>query len=171
MSNSIINSYKIDPSNFPLTLYRFEYPGVQTTYVSRLEGFKSASNFTPRRLKGLKNAVEFHMDWSCRTASPFISTLSNRRHAHAWARKWSENHNYEQGFVVTIKIEMHHRVTVFRVADLVNRLGITIVGLNPEQYESEYLCFHHIPPESIVKEQSVSYPGMKFKDKIESCGC
>ncbi|KIM26855.1 hypothetical protein M408DRAFT_330422 [Serendipita vermifera MAFF 305830] len=157
MSTPIMDSFRVSQHNFPLTLYRVEYPGTQTSY-SQQSGFQAASTFTPYSINGLRNAVEYHLDWRCRVLSPFISTFSNREHAHNWARVWSENNNHRDWcFVVVVTLMPQHGVTVFRVADLVNRLGIN-TSLDPSQYESEYLCFQRIPPGAVVREQEVSYP-------------
>jgi hypothetical protein len=144
MSSSVLDSYRIDEENFPLTLYRVHWPGAQTTY-SLQGGFQAASNFTPYRVNGLRNAVDNHLDWGCRIPSPFISTFGNRRHAEKWARKWSKNNGNEPCDIAVIRIKKKHGVMVFYAPDLIRGLRIDT------EYDtrSEYLCFHHIPSEAI----------------------
>jgi len=126
-----MNMYQVDRQTFPLTLYRVDYPGVQTTYSHQL-GFHAASNFTPYHVNGLWNSVEYHLDWTSWRKSPFISAFSSREHAHNWAHVWRENNGYQDCCVTVIKIKADHGVTVFRVADLVDRLDIRLpTSLNP----------------------------------------
>jgi len=161
MATPVMNSYQVDRRAFPLTLYRVDYPGAQATY-SRQSGFQAAGNFTPCYAQGLRNSVGYHLDWRSRMKSPFISAFSNREHAHNWARVWRENNGYKHCLIMVISIKADHGVVVFRVADLVDRLGIS-TSLEPSQYESEYLCFRRIPPEAILRMEAVSYPGMEPK--------
>jgi hypothetical protein len=151
--SSVLNSYQVGPDYFPLTVYRVDYPGSQTTY-SPYGGFQAASNFTPRRITGLRNALEYHLNWQCRILSPFISTFGSRQHAENWAQVWSENNGYGLCNIVVITIDEADGVMVFDVADLVNRLGV-VTSLHPSQYHSEYLCFRHIPSEAIVRRDPV----------------
>ncbi|KAG8806454.1 hypothetical protein FRC17_004981 [Serendipita sp. 399] len=150
-----MDSYSLGREAFPLTVYRVTYPGAQASY-SRESGFKSASNFTPRRVKGFQNAVEYHLNWQCRTASPFISTFSNFQHAQNWAKRWTENHK-EACTIVELEIETDHNVTVFHVSTLAEKLGVT-PSIDPSFYRSEYLCFHRIPPRCIVQVSVVLPP-------------
>ncbi|KAG8814488.1 hypothetical protein FRC19_001708 [Serendipita sp. 401] len=156
MSSSPMHPYHLRQEDFPITLYRVHYPGSQTTFSEHF-GFQSASNFTPYRTNGLRNAVTYHIDWQCNTPSPFISTFSNREHALNWARIWRGNHNLQDCQIVELRILANDGVAVFRLADLVNALGITTT-LEPSQYRSEYLCFHNIPARAVVRTDSVSYP-------------
>ncbi|KAG8852731.1 hypothetical protein FRB91_006065 [Serendipita sp. 411] len=156
MSNSVMSPYQLRRGDFPITLYRIHYPGSQTTF-SRQLGLESASDFTPYRVKGLRNAVKYHIDWQCDIPSPFISTFSNRGHALNWARTWRANNGDQPCKIVELVIEANDGVAVFRLADLVDGLGITTT-LEPSQYRSEYLCLHNIPPEAIVRTERVSYP-------------
>lgn len=153
-----MNSYRVRRRNFPLTVYRIDYPGAQTTY-SQQWGFQSAGNFTPYHVNGLRNAVTYHLDWQCRTPSPFISVFGNRQHAENWAQLWNDR-NSGTCYIVTITIQAEDDVIVFRVANLINRLGVT-TSLHPSQYHSEYFCFRRIPAEAIVRREPVYQLGMK----------
>lgn len=93
-------------------------------------------------------------------ASPFISTFGDRHHAENWARDWSNRHNNETCYIVEIKIEEEDNVIVFRVNDLVNRLGVTTSRPSSE-YRSEYLCFYRIPSE-LFETMQVINGGMKL---------
>jgi hypothetical protein len=147
-----MNQYRVRRQDFPLTLYRVDHPRARTTY-SRRWGFRAESTFTPHQINGLQSAVENHLDRDCTIPSPFISTFSDGRHAHNWARDWNKRHYPETCDVVEITIEAGDGVTVFRVADLVGRLGV-YTSLKPYQYQDEYLCFLRIPSETIVSMKS-----------------
>jgi hypothetical protein len=151
MSSSVLEYYQISEQNFPLTVYRVHYPGSQTTY-SPQRGFEAASNFTPYRVNGLRNAVKNHLNWGFRVyKSPFISTFGNKWHAESWARKWRKNNGYQPCYITVITIDEEDGVMVFDVVDLVNRLGI----VTSYECDSEYLCFHRIPSEVIVRSYQV----------------
>ncbi|KAG8852732.1 hypothetical protein FRB91_006066 [Serendipita sp. 411] len=156
MSTPAINTYKLRRQEFPITLYGVDYPGSQTAY-SEEEGFQADSDFTPYYTTGLRNAVEYHLDWQCRIPSPFISTFSNREHARNWARTWRENNDNEMCYIVEMRIKANDGVTVFRLADLVNELDIP-TSLHASQYRSEYLCFRHIPAETVVRVEAAPRP-------------
>jgi hypothetical protein len=151
-----MDSYQLGPGDFPLTLYRIDYPGAQTTWSPRW-GFQAASTFTPLRVAGLRNAVQYHLDWRSRITSPFISTFGNRQHAENWANTWIANNN-QTCYLLEIRLDADDDVRVFRVRSLVDRLGVT-TRLDPSQYHSEYLCFQRIPSEAVVRRFSIS-PGM-----------
>lgn len=157
MNYSVINSYQLGREAFPLTIYRVDYPEARATY-SHQRGFQSAGNFTPQRVNGLRNSVAYHLDWSCRKKSPYISAFGIKQHAENWARNYSERNGYGTCEIVEICIEEADNVIVFRVADLVRSLNI-FTPLQPSQYRSEYLCFRHIPSEAIVRREPV-YEGM-----------
>ncbi|PVF94362.1 hypothetical protein CPB86DRAFT_789120 [Serendipita vermifera] len=146
----VLEDYEIDYYDFPLTLYRIDYAGSQTTW-SETWGFQAASGFTPQRTGGLRNAVQNHLNWSHRRyKSPFISTFYDRQHALHWAGRWIAR-NYGCCWIEEIHLEPYDFdvVRVFRVRDLVDRLDIPVL-LEPSQYESEYLFLHRIPEEFIV---------------------
>jgi hypothetical protein len=152
MSDSVMDSYRIHHRNFPLTVYRVDYPGAQTTYSTR-GGFQAASNFSPYHVNGLRSAVEYHLDWRSRVLSPFISVFDNRPHAVNWARLWNEN-NSAESCVATITIEAEDDVIVLRVVDLIDTLGLT-PPLPRSRYHSEFLCFRRIPSEAIARIETV----------------
>jgi hypothetical protein len=159
MSDLMISN-QVGRESLPLTVYRVDYPGAQTTY-SQQWGFLAAGNFTPHHVTGLRRSVEYHLNWQCRTPSPYISVFSNRQHALNWARVWSENNGYGTCDIVEIRIKREHGVMVFCVADLVTRFRVPTT-LMPAQYHSEYLCFRCIPSEAIVRRDPV-YQGMRYK--------
>ncbi|PVG03481.1 hypothetical protein CPB86DRAFT_793410 [Serendipita vermifera] len=148
MSYSIMDSYQLGPGDFPLTVYRVDYPGAQTTWSPRW-GFQAASTFTPLRAAGLRNAVQYHLDWQNRVTSPFISVFGSWQHAKNWANRWFENNN-QICYLVEIRLEANDDIRVLRVRTLVDRLGIT-TRLDPSQYHSEYLCFQRIPSEVVIR--------------------
>ncbi|KAG8811294.1 hypothetical protein FRC19_004003 [Serendipita sp. 401] len=147
MSTPAINSYKLDRQEFPVTLYRVDYPGCKTTY-SQEEGFQAQGNFTPYYDYNLRSAVEYHLNWNCKVPSPFISTFENRQHARNWARDWREKHHNQLCHILEIRLEANHGVAVFRVADLVDELGISTDS------PDEYLCLHWIPSEAVVWKEA-----------------
>ena len=149
-SNPLLDSYR--QWDFPLTLYRVHYPGAQASCCDHC-GFNTASAFTPRHVTGLRNAVKNHLDWKCRTASPFISAFHNREHAVNWAQSWSKKNEDGPWEIAEIQIKKEDDVILFHVGDLVNRLGISVPLLLHSQPHSEYLFFRHIPPELIVKRE------------------
>jgi hypothetical protein len=145
----VLDDYELDPSEFPLTLYRIDYAGSQTTWHQRW-GFRAASNFTPVRVAGLENAVSNHLDWYHREhKSPFISTFRQKRHAMNWANRWIAR-NYGYCWIEEIQVDASDDVRVFRVKDLVDRLDISTPNLKAAQYHSEYLFLHRIPEELIT---------------------
>ncbi|PVF94363.1 hypothetical protein CPB86DRAFT_876454 [Serendipita vermifera] len=144
----VLDDYEVDYYEFPLTLYRIDYQGSQTTWHKK-RGFQAASGFTPVRVAGFQNAVENHLDWYHRQyKSPFISTFGDRQHALRWANRWiARNHGY--CWIEEIRIDDDDGVRVFRVKDVVDQLGIT-TNLKYTQYWSEYLCLHQIPERLVV---------------------
>ncbi|KAG9046749.1 hypothetical protein FS842_000802 [Serendipita sp. 407] len=154
MSHSVMCPYHLSHRDFPITLYRVHYPGSQTTFSEHF-GFQSASNFTPYRFAGFRNAVTYHMDWQCDVPSPFISTFRNRLHAIQWAATWRENNDHQPCEIVELRIAASDGVAVFRLATLVEGLSVP-TRLDPSQYRSEYLCFHTIPAEAVVRREPLS---------------
>ncbi|KIM26859.1 hypothetical protein M408DRAFT_178249 [Serendipita vermifera MAFF 305830] len=150
---------QVDPRNFPLTLYRVTHSEASTTYSPR-RGFHAANKRRPETLGEFCTTVEKHLRWRCKDASPFISTFKDRTHAYNWARRWSRNHNRNPCYVVEIEVMPGDDVTVYRVTELVEELEVDPGPLQPEQYASEYLFLHHIPPEAIIGEpEEVRYEG------------
>ncbi|KIM21085.1 hypothetical protein M408DRAFT_12768 [Serendipita vermifera MAFF 305830] len=58
----------------------------------------------------------------------------------------------EEGYchLAEILIDEQDDVVLFRVADLVRRLDISVPSLRPSQYRSEYIFFRRIPSEVVV---------------------
>jgi hypothetical protein len=150
MGGSILDEYQLDSSHFPMTLYRIDYTGSQAPWCKNC-GFRAASEFTPRRIAGLENAVSNHLDWSHRRyRSPFVSTFRQKRHAMRWANRWMAQNDDGCCWINEIRVESSDDVRVFRVKELVEELDISTHNLDPAQYHSEYLFLHRIPPELVV---------------------
>ncbi|KAG8822504.1 hypothetical protein FRC18_011017 [Serendipita sp. 400] len=162
MDTSVMEPYQLRPRDFPLILYRVHYPGSQTRYSQR-RGFTAASRFTPYAINGFRNAVTNHLDWGCKVRSPFISTFRNREHAENWARRWAFNNDPESCEIVKMRIDSDDDVMVFRLAYLVDRLGIS-TSLDRSQIRSEYIFFRRIPSEVILEVDSISYSGYSESD-------
>jgi hypothetical protein len=149
MGGSILDEYKLDSSQFPLTVYRIHYKESQTPWCPNC-GFRAASEFIPRRIAGLENAVSNHLDWYHRQyKSPFISTFRHKRHAMRWANRWMAQ-NEGSCWIDAIRVDPGDEVRVFRVKSLVENLNIGTHNLDPAQYHSEYLFLHRIPEELVV---------------------
>ncbi|PVF99618.1 hypothetical protein CPB86DRAFT_783508 [Serendipita vermifera] len=143
-----MENYKLNPEAVPSRLYRVQYANSQTKW-SKCYGLQASSTFTPLRYAGLRNAVEYHLNWVCRKSSPFISTFGNRQHAKNWVNRWSRR-NKKPCHLIEIQLNPNDQMTVFRVKKLVHDLDIGM-RLPATQYYSEYLFFQNIPARSIVR--------------------
>lgn len=56
-----------------------------------------------------------------------------------------------------LEIDCGKITRLLSVKEVVDSLGIVIEGLEPEQYEDEYLAVNQIPAEAILKESPVDF--------------
>ena len=150
-SNPLLDSYQC--RYLPLTLYRVDYPGAQTSY-NECGGFNAASDLEPQDTSTLRKAVANHLRWRCKIPSPFISAFDDQKQAESWAQRWSKNHG-EDCDIVKIRVEEEDEVVVFRVRDLVRYLDMYLPSIDPSWYHSEYLFLHRIPAELFVPYNDV----------------
>ncbi|KAG8754510.1 hypothetical protein FRC14_004999 [Serendipita sp. 396] len=166
MDTTVMMPFELRLQDFPVNLYRVQYPGSQTRY-SLQRGFRAASNFTPYTINGFRNAIAYHIDWRCRVRSPFISLFRGRQHARNWAQRWADNQNGGSCEIVQVWINADDDVMVFRLAYLLDRLGIS-TSLDRSQYQSEYLCFRHINPGLIYGVEQMTYPARDYGSDDDS---
>lgn len=167
--------------NKPPRGYRVQYPGAWTT-VTTIGGLQASSIF-PNPSRGftdekLKSLTYDHLDWnyadhksssfSRRTTStstsapsggsPFISIFTDLLHAEDWAMKWNQrNSGSGKSPARILEIDCGKITRLLSVKEVVDSLGIVIEGLEPEQYEDEYLAVNQIPAEAILKESPVDF--------------
>ncbi|KAJ6787654.1 hypothetical protein PWT90_06889 [Aphanocladium album] len=108
---------------------------------------------------GFKRDVVNQFTWRYREPLRFISLFSDKDHANNWALRepWHVRQPFEGGEpwkLYVINAALLKDATLFRLAELVERLQLEIPRSAQQHIKDAYICLHRIPASAIIAEQN-----------------
>lgn len=155
-----MDTLRLAPGELPHTLYRVQYD--ETMTIEGDDGSLKAQDTTTvhSEAKSLSEAAERHLNWDKEYTSIFISTFSERAHAHNWMLQRKSCFNCRECGLFTIDTAaLGPGVDVFSAEELVDVLRLDIINRAEASIAGQYLVAYGIPPEAVLKYESL--------DKIE----
>lgn len=149
----------------PSKLYRVHYEAAGTEY-SDDNGFVSPSKHHPQQLSDddFWRAGRLHFNWNTDNTlwddnwRILISTFSNKVHAVNWARRYETSHPGQKVKITTMDTSPLKKVDtpVFNAQSMINEMELPLKrGLRPKNFADEFLVLHHIPADSIVRQETL----------------
>jgi len=153
---SLMQRLRCDHAHLPAYLYRAQYHDSNTTLDAN--GLSAATQtFDEHDIEELRQSVVDHFTWSNRSATPYISLFSDRRHAENWAVKMGVD-----SILLVVDTTLLGDVDVFRLSTLLEELAATIPEAASQHITGAYLCLRSIPHRAITPiafDRRCSRPG------------
>lgn len=139
-----MEKYLCDHQNLPAQLYRVQHGDTQVSYSHRgdLEATDTATIISSEEL--LIYFVENSFTWGSRVPNCLINLFSDKRHAENWAKKRHDRTGAEC-HIVAIDTSLLGDTCIYRLEELVERLGIEIPPAAAQHVTGAYMCLHRIP--------------------------
>lgn len=155
-----VHSYtaQVSLTHVPRHVYRVHRPSSQTSYTPH-DGFRARNNST--QIKAPSALSKFglaHIFCQTNISSPFISVYDNQAHAEAVAKKFAYDYR-EDTFVVTVDTLHLCRGPIFRVANLLEGVGLGVAPEEAWRHAGEYLVMYRIPAEACSEPNPTLWPG------------
>ncbi|KAK6341683.1 hypothetical protein TWF696_008751 [Orbilia brochopaga] len=158
-----IGDLKMDPQDYPNTLYRVHLEGRSATlwdpnigFRCRARGYINICNYYQ-----LSTALEDHLDWYSEEPSHLISTFSSRRRALYWAGKQIRRHPDANAYLMKIDPQKILNVAgepipILQVSHIIREYPEMLPdGIQEDWVNDEFLVLYKIPRGAIVSVKPI----------------